>query len=126
MATLGTKELTMLAGAHPDLQRLVKAAFPLIPGEARVIEVRRTIERQKQLVAQGASKTMKSRHLTGHAVDIVPLENGKVSWRWPLFWPIVEAMEKTSKRLGIPHEAGARWKSFPDGPHHQLPWVKYP
>jgi peptidoglycan LD-endopeptidase CwlK len=39
----------------------------------------RTRERQAELVARGASRTMYSRHLTGHAVDLVALGGGEIS-----------------------------------------------
>jgi len=88
-----------------------------------VIEGLRTRSRQKQLVAKGASTTMNSRHLTGHAVDLVPYP---IAWDWPLFYPIADAMKSAAKGLGVPLEWGGDWKSFKDGPHFQLPWKEYP
>ena len=57
-----------LAGVHPDLVRVVRRAAE--GGVAfRVEEGLRTVKRQKQLVAAGASQTMNSRHITGHATS---------------------------------------------------------
>ena len=82
--TLSQKSLTKLDGAHPDLARVIKRAAVLSSIDFTVLEVLRTVARQKELVAKGASKTMKSRHLPGadgksRAVDIAPLDGGQVS-----------------------------------------------
>jgi peptidoglycan L-alanyl-D-glutamate endopeptidase CwlK len=94
--------------------------------DIRVIEGLRTAARQKQLVASGASTTMRSRHLTGHAVDIAPLVGGVVRWDWPLFHRIAPAIKEAAEQEGVPLEWGGDWKSFQDGPHWQLPWASYP
>ena len=124
---LSNKSLERLSKVHSDLQRVVKRAIEITDVDFMVGEGLRSLSRQRQLVAKGASQTMNSRHLTGHAVDLIALdEKGDVTWHWNYYWSIVDAMEKSAKELGIPIEAGARWKSFPDGPHYQLPWAKYP
>jgi peptidoglycan L-alanyl-D-glutamate endopeptidase CwlK len=123
---LGAKSLERLAGVHPDLVKVVKRAIQITTVDFTVLEGLRTKARQRYLVDTGKSKTMNSRHLTGHAVDCAPVVNGAVSWDWDDYWPVVEAMEKAAKDLGINIETGARWKSFPDGPHYQLAWKAYP
>ena len=75
---------------------------------------------------------MKSRHLTGHAVDLAALVdldgNGKfdIRWDWPLYKTIADNMKEAAKRLKLKVEWGGDWKSFKDGPHFQLPWNEYP
>lgn len=123
---LGAASLAKLQGVHPDLVKVVKRAIQLTAQDFTVTEGLRTKARQVYLVQTGKSKTMNSRHITGHAVDLAPVVNGTISWDWDHFWPIVTAMEAAAKELGIPIESGARWKSFPDAPHHQLPWASYP
>lgn len=123
---LGAKSLERLHGVNPDLVRVVKRAITLTPTDFVVTEGLRTQERQKQLVAAGASKTMKSRHLTGHAVDIAPYVNGKVEWSWPLFYPLAKAIKKAAELEGVAIEWGGDWRTFKDGPHWQLPWAQYP
>jgi peptidoglycan L-alanyl-D-glutamate endopeptidase CwlK len=123
---LTERSLKALQGVHGDLVRVVHRADELTDLEFIVTEGVRSMKRQRELVAAGASATLKSRHLTGHAIDFVPVVYGEISWKWPAFMPIVEAFEKASKELGIPIECGARWKKFPDGPHVQLPWKVYP
>lgn len=120
------KSLDNLNGVHPDLRALAFRALELSPVDFMVIEGLRSKSRQRELVARGASKTMNSRHLTGHAIDIVPVVGGKVSWDWPHYYPLAEAVKKAAKELGIPIEWGGDWRSFKDGPHWQLPWKQYP
>ena len=113
-----------LAGVHPDLVRVVRRAYGQFP--FRVTEGRRTLARQKELMAKGFSWTLKSRHLDGHAVDLVPVHNGKLRWDWPAFYPLAAAVKQAAKELGIPLEWGGDWKKDKDGPHFQLPWKDYP
>lgn len=122
---LSSRSLKNLQGVHPDLVAVVKLAITRTPVDFMVIEGLRTLERQKQLVKSGASKTLNSRHLTGHAVDIVPLVNGKVSWDWPLYHRIAPVIMDCAMELGVSLEWGGDWKTFKDGPHWQLSWGKY-
>ncbi len=123
---LSDNSLSRLDGLHPDLVKVVKRAIDITTIDFSVGEGLRSITRQKELYAKGSTTTMNSRHLTGHAVDLFAIdESGSVTWDWDYYWPIVEAMENAAKELGISIEAGARWKTFPDGPHYQLPWSKY-
>ncbi|MDN0093882.1 M15 family metallopeptidase [Yersinia rohdei] len=115
-----------LSGVHPDLVKVVRRALELTPIDFKVIEGRRTLDRQRELVRAGASQTMNSRHLTGHAVDIVPLPDGKVSWEWKYFYPLADAMKQAAAELGIAVEWGGNWTTFKDGPHFQLPARQYP
>lgn len=115
-----------LSRVHPDIIKGMNVALQESPIDFRVIEGLRTLARQKQLVASGASTTLRSRHLTGHAVDIVPLVNGVVRWDWPLYHRMAPAIKLAFKSVGVPIEWGGNWRSFPDGPHWQLPWDKYP
>ena len=117
---LGARSLKNLNGVHPDLVRVIKRAIELTPIDFSVIEGLRTVARQRELVAAGASKTMNSRHITGHAVDIAPYVGGKVRWDWPLFHQIAPAVKQAAMELGIPIVWGGDWKTFKDGPHFEL------
>lgn len=123
---LGQRSLDRLNGVHPDLVKVVKRAIQLTPIDFTVTEGLRTVERQKQLVAAGASQTMKSRHITGHAVDLAALIDGEVRWDWPLYAKIAKAMKDAAAELGVAIEWGGDWKSLKDGPHFQLTWKAYP
>jgi peptidoglycan LD-endopeptidase CwlK len=126
MRKWGARSLKSLTGIHPDLRRVMDRALQEAALDFTVIEGLRTIARQRQLVASGASQTLHSRHLTGHAVDIAPLVGGVVRWDWPLFHRIAPAVKLAAQIEGVPLEWGGDWRSFPDGPHWQLPWREYP
>lgn len=115
-----------LDGIHPDLARVIRRAAQLSPIAFKVTEGMRTLARQKELVAQGASKTMNSRHLTGHAVDLAPVVGGTVRWDWPLFHQLAPAVKQAAAELKVPIEWGGDWRTFKDGPHFQLPFSGYP
>jgi len=123
---LSDRSLRRLEGVHPDLVKVVKRAIEITEVDFTVVEGLRTRARQKQLVASGASTTMNSRHITGHAVDIAPYIGGQVRWDWPPFYRLEEAMKKAALELHVPLEWGGDWKTFKDGPHYQLPWKDYP
>jgi peptidoglycan LD-endopeptidase CwlK len=123
---LSRASLSTLKGVHPDLVRVVKRAIGLTKVDFRVGEGLRTATRQRQLVRSGASRTMNSRHLTGHAVDLWAIVGGQVRWDWPLYYRIADAMKQAAKLEGVPIEWGGDWSKFKDGPHYQLPWRKYP
>lgn len=123
---LSNKSLARLEGVHPDLVRVVKHAIQVSEIDFCVTEGVRTLERQAQLLKAGASKTMKSRHLTGHAVDLAAMMGGEIRWDWPLYSKLNDAMQEASKIYDIPIEWGGSWVSFKDGPHFQLPWKEYP
>jgi len=141
-----------LINAHPDLQKVVKHAITITPIDFRVHEVLRTKERQKQLVESEPSWTMNSRHLTGHAVDLVALMDGKVSWHWPHYYLIAEAMKQAALQYNVKMVFGGVWdkklnelgniehevamyvhrrralgkEANIDGPHYELDWDTYP
>jgi peptidoglycan L-alanyl-D-glutamate endopeptidase CwlK len=121
-----TRSLVNLRGVHPDLLKICHRALELTPIDFLVTEGLRTVERQKQLFAAGASKTMNSRHITGHAVDFVPLVEGEVRWDWPLFRPVATAFKQASAEFGTPIVWGGDWVKFRDGPHVELDRRKYP
>jgi peptidoglycan LD-endopeptidase CwlK len=129
-----------LIGVHPDMIRVMTAALQVAPFPFRVIDGLRTLERQRELVRIGKSKTMNSRHLPhpsdglSRAVDIVPLVDldgdGRIEtdelFNWPQLRKLAAIIKAEAARLGIAIEWGGDWKSFPDGPHWQLTWKAYP
>ena len=123
---LSRRSLERMQRVHPDLVKVVLMAIELTEVDFGVTEGVRTVERQRELFAKGASKTMNSRHLTGHAVDLVAYVGSEVRWDWPLYHKIADAMKRAAKSLGVPIIAGADWKKFPDGPHFELDRKTYP
>ena len=122
---LSSQSRAKMNGVHRDLVRVVERAIKITEVDFRVLEGMRTLTRQKQLVAAGASKTLNSRHLTGHAVDLGALVGGKVRWDWPLYFKIAAAMKAAALELKIPLTWGGDWK-MRDGPHFELTWAAYP
>ncbi|MGE0667541.1 MAG: M15 family metallopeptidase [Sphingomonadales bacterium] len=150
---LGRKSLAEMDGVHPDLVAVVKRAIELSVQDFSVHDGIRTIEEQKRLVQTGASQTLDSRHITGHAVDLVPYVNGKLRWEWEPIYRIADAVRLAARELGIPLRWGGAWdidftasqdspedivtdyaarrraagkKAFLDGPHYELPKAHYP
>ena len=123
---LSQKSLDRLKGVHPDLVKVVKKAIEYTPVDFRITEGLRTKERQAYLLKKGATRTMRSRHITGHAIDFVALPNGEVSWDFPYYTQISQAFKKAAAELGVPSIWGGDWKSFRDGPHIELNRRNYP
>ena len=118
---LGKRSKERLEGVNPDLVAVVERAITISNVDFTVLEGVRTRERQKELFAKGASKTMNSRHITGHAVDPAPWP---ISWEKEEFIPIVKAMRQAAEELGIDVVHGHDWGW--DSPHHELSRKTYP
>ncbi|HFQ15643.1 MAG TPA: M15 family peptidase [Rhodobacteraceae bacterium] len=123
---LGERSRRNLRDVNPDLVAVVEMAIRISKVDFTVIEGRRTLARQKQLLKSGATRTLRSRHLTGHAVDLAPWVDGAIRWDWPLFYPIARAMKQAAKDQNVALRWGGDWKRFRDGPHFQLKWKYYP
>lgn len=150
---LGKKSEAELVGVHPDLVRVVRRALELTPQDFSVTDGLRTLAEQRHYVAIGASQTMDSRHLTGHAVDLVPYVLGRPRWEWTLIYPIALAMRVAAREQDVPLRWGGCWdvlltdsdeapedlvndyvqrrraagrRVFIDGPHYELPVARYP
>lgn len=131
---LSKTSLSKLSGVHPDLVRVVsRCAIDWSDAETGFVVTcgTRTLDEQRVLVAKGASKTMRSRHIPapngyGHAVDVAATIGGKIRWDWPLYDRIARAMKAAAKKEKVLIEWGGDWSSFKDGPHFQLPWKEYP
>jgi peptidoglycan L-alanyl-D-glutamate endopeptidase CwlK len=115
-----------MKGVHPDLVGVIEHAAEIAPGTFIVTEGLRTPDRQYQLYVTGASKTLNSRHLTGHAVDLAALVDGKVRWDWPLYHKLAAVVKQAAYERNVPLIWGGDWKSFPDGPHYELDRSVYP
>lgn len=126
MFRLGRRSKQRLEGLHSDLVKVVEKAITITGVDFSVLEGRRTEDRQRELFTAGASTTMRSRHLTGHAVDLGAYVGGTIAWDWPLYDKIGAAMKLAAIELGIKIEWGGDWITFRDGPHFQLPWAEYP
>jgi peptidoglycan L-alanyl-D-glutamate endopeptidase CwlK len=123
---LGARSRARLQGVHPDLVRVVELALTYSPHDFTITEGLRSVARQRELKAAGASQTMNSRHITGHAIDFAVLVGGKVRWDWPLYGPVADAFKRAAKELKVPIVWGGDWVSLRDGPHIELRRKEYP
>ena len=125
MYKLGQRSLQNLSGVHPELVAVVKRAIEITEQDFSVLEGVRSLQKQEENVAKGVSKTMNSRHLTGHAVDLTPYPLPKGEWQRVWWNEIADAMHKAADDLGVPLESGHKDWGW-DSPHFQLPWGEYP
>jgi peptidoglycan L-alanyl-D-glutamate endopeptidase CwlK len=152
MNSFGERSLRKLEGVHPDLVRVAKTALAKSSVDFGITEGVRSLEKQKILYNTGASKTMKSRHLTGHAVDVIAYVNGYTYEPFSLYVNIAEAFRLSAIEHDVEILWGAAWlkalnyydsaelakstyvkarwdqgkRPFIDGPHFQLTWKDYP
>jgi peptidoglycan L-alanyl-D-glutamate endopeptidase CwlK len=151
--SLGKKSLDRLSGVHPDLVAVVKRAIKITEQDFGVHEGVRSRARQEQLFKAGATKTLDGRHITGHAVDLVPYIGGRLRWEWKPLFAVAVAVDQAATELGVPIRWGGVWDrlmadyggspaamqrevdaycsrhpgpDFIDGPHFELPRKEYP
>ncbi|QDI18319.1 M15 family metallopeptidase [Serratia marcescens] len=115
-----------LQGVNPALIAVARRALELSPVDFGITEGLRTMERQREMVRTGKSQTLKSRHLTGHAVDVVAYLGTNISWEWKYYEQIAAAFKQAGKELGTVIEWGGDWKTLKDGPHFQLSVKDFP
>ncbi|ENZ0346994.1 M15 family metallopeptidase [Morganella morganii] len=116
-----------LKGVNSDMVKVIRRALEITPVDFIVIEGLRTQARQKELVAAGKSQTNNSRHLTGHAVDIIQVNT---KWQIEEFKPLLKAVKQAADELGVKLRFGINWKNDPslpietrfiDAPHVEIP-----
>jgi peptidoglycan L-alanyl-D-glutamate endopeptidase CwlK len=117
---LSQRSMERLAGVNEDLVQVVKLAITRSPLDFSITEGLRTVERQRELVAQKKSQTMKSRHIVGEAVDICVLIDGKANWGFENYRKVADVFKACAEELGVTITWGGDWVSFKDGPHFQI------
>jgi peptidoglycan LD-endopeptidase CwlK len=110
---LSARSLKNLEGVDERLVEVVKYAIQVTRIDFGVIEGLRTPERQRELVASGASQTMNSKHIKGHAVDLMAYVGTRASWELNLYDDIADAMKMGAIEVGVPLVWGAAW-NVPD------------
>lgn len=133
------RSLSNLEGVHPNLVAVVHAAMAKQVMDFSVIEGVRDEARQMELVAEGKSRTIKSKHLVqtdgyAHAVDLAPYpvdwnevarNNVKEVYRFGILAGIILS---EAEKLGFRIINGADWDgdgqtldhTFFDAPHFQI------
>ena len=126
---LNERSLNNLKGVHPALINVVQKTADLmgeLPNYSFVItQGLRTLEQQKQLLKEKKTTTLKSKHLTGHAVDIAVFIDGKLTWDLKEYKKVADLFKEAGKELNVDIEWGGDWVSFKDGPHFQIDPNKY-
>lgn len=117
---LSQRSLDKMIGVNPKLVEVVKLAITKSPLDFSISEGLRTVERQKELVAQKKSQTMKSRHIVGEAVDICVLIDGKANWDFENYRIVADVFKDCAAELGVKITWGGEWVTLKDGPHFQI------
>lgn len=131
---INPKSEAKLKKVHPDLVRVVRRTARLIKDKSFGFIITcgvRTLEEQKKLLKQGATRTLNSRHIPGpdgysKAVDFAVTLDGKVRWDWPLYQRLAVIVKEAAKQEKVSITWGGDWKTFRDGPHFELSKIKYP
>lgn len=114
MPSFGTTSATRLASCEREL--VVLCSVIVVHFDITVLEGHRSMERQLQLYASGATKTMESAHLKmpARAVDIapwpIPKKWGADEWKERVkFYEMLGIAQYEAARLGIGIRTGADW-----------------
>lgn len=107
---LSKRSLDNLNGVDIRLVEVVNIAIKVTGVDFAVTEGLRTLQRQQELVAAGASQTMNSKHITGQAVDLVAFIGDRISWELNLYDDIADAMKIGANQVGVPIRWGAAWQ----------------
>ena len=111
----GTRSNNNLNTVHQDLHKVMVNALSLSDFDFGITEGRRTIQRQRELVATGKSKTLNSMHLSGLAVDIAVYdEKGHISWDYIYFTEVAKVVRISSIEYNVPIIWGGCWKKLSD------------
>lgn len=120
MFNFSKASLDKMNGVNSKLVILMKEAIKNSPYDFKITEGLRTVERQKELVKTGKSKTMNSYHLKGKAVDIAVLIDNKITWDFKYYKEVSNHIKEIARKLGYVITWGGDWKTFKDGPHFQI------
>ena len=106
---LSQRSLDKLEGVNPKLVAVVQKAILFTKVDFGVTYGLRTVEEQEKLVAAGRSQTMKSKHITGHAVDLIAYVDGKGCWELNVYDDLADAMAQAALDEGVAIRWGAAW-----------------
>jgi peptidoglycan L-alanyl-D-glutamate endopeptidase CwlK len=116
----GKSSVDNMRGVYPPLIGICYRALSLSPHDFGITEGLRTEERQRKLLADGKSTTMKSYHLRGAAVDFAVFIDGKITWEAAYYKTVSAAFKTAALEYGLTITWGGDWESFFDGPHIQI------
>lgn len=116
--TLTDADRVHLVGVDARLVQLAERLAEISPIPFKITEGVRSAQRQRELFAQKKTKTLKSRHLTGHAIDVVPLVGGNPSWQWKDYTPLIKAAKNIAAEMNVRFVFGYDWGW--DAPHIEV------
>lgn len=122
----GARSLSNLVGVHQDLVNVMHRSIESAPHDFTIIEGVRSPTRQQKLVDEGKSKTLNSRHITGHAIDLAIIKDGKAIWDVQPYIELSLHIKSIAKGMEIPIVWGGDWKTFVDAVHYELDRKVYP
>lgn len=117
---LAERDIKRLEGVDCRLVKVVLVAAEIYPLPITIAEGLRTLERQKQLLKEGRTKTLESKHLKGLAVDVYPLTADRKKIDSMGYDRLAKAMKKAAQFVGVEIAWGGDWKTFIDKPHYEL------
>lgn len=99
---------------NDDLKMICYNALAMSDTDFGISETVRTVKRQEQLVKAGKSKTMKSKHLVGMAVDVVPWspEIEDYTFEKEYFFSIAEAFRMAAANYDVKLRWGGAWHCY--------------
>jgi len=106
---LSKRSLARMDGVDERMVRVVQTAISLTSVDFGVIQGLRTIQEQRELVAKGASQTMKSKHIDGLAVDLMAYVGSRGSWELTLYDNLADAMKIAAEEEDVQIRWGAAW-----------------
>jgi peptidoglycan LD-endopeptidase CwlK len=125
---LHPRAIPILATVHADLQRVIVRAADFYAGHFTITEGERTAKKQAAMVASGASKTLKGRHVAACnqcgvacAVDLAEwldidgdgsIDNGEIRWDGPLYFDLAYAVQRAARMLQVDVVWGGCWSSL--------------
>ena len=105
---LGNRSKEKLEGIDERMASIVRYAISVTKQDFSVICGMRTRQEQEVLFKKGASKTMKSKHLEGNAVDLMAwIDGGR--WELKLYDEIADAMAEGARAIDTAVKWGAAW-----------------
>lgn len=119
-----------LARVHPDLRRIAHRALSISAYPLKVLEGRRRADKQRQLVREGKASIIDSRHVSGHAIDVVAVDypspkHIRLLFNGPATVFVTAAMREAAKQLDLELSCGIDFAE-PDPHHFELPHDSYP
>lgn len=114
------RSIRNLVGVDPRLALIASRALLYSPVDFGITSGVRTLDQQRQLLAEGATWTLKSKHLDGLAIDVVAFVGGSPSWEFEHYQQIAEAFKRAAAELGYQITWGGDWATVKDGPHFEL------